>query len=320
MIGRVLKFGLLIGAFFAIAGTSAYLTLTFFINDENNIVVPDLSGKHVVTALELLTDLSLNTKIKEMEYSAEVPRHHVISQHPSPGSEIKPGRDVRMTLSKGRNTIVVPSVKALTLNQARIVLEENGLVLGNVASIHHNRIAADVIMEQVPPSGKTIQREESVDLLISLGKRPTDFMMPDFTGLSLDEAIQGLEKGRLTLGTVRSVVDDNYPPERIMGQSPPPGHRVFSEDSVDMTINRKASSESRLFTKRTGLILFRHRIAPGFLNRHIRIRLNGYGLSTDLLDVFVKPGSEVWCFIPNEPNTTAFLYEDDQLIKSEVIE
>lgn len=320
MIERVLKFGLLIGVFFAVAGASAYLTLVFFIGDDNAIVVPDLSGKHVGAALELLTDLSLNAKIKGMEYSAEVPRYHVITQHPSAGAEIKPGRDVRLTLSKGRDMVAVPSVKALSFNQARIVLEENGLVPGNIARIYNEKAAPNVILEQVPPSGKTVHRKEAIDLLISLGKRPVDFMMPDYTGLTLDEAIKGLEKGRLVLGAVRSIIDESYSRERIMDQSPPPGSRVFAETVVDLSVNRKATPESRHIEKRTGLILFRHRVAPGFLNRHIRIRLNGYGTSTDLLDMFVKPGKEVWCFIPAESNTSAFLYEDDILIRSEVIE
>ncbi len=320
MISRTLKTVLLIGLFLAVSGASAYLALTFFISSENNIVVPDLSGKHVGVALELLTDLSLNAKFKGMEYNSEVPRYHIISQRPAPGMEIKPGRDVRMILSKGPATVAVPSVKALTFSQARIVLEENGLSPGNIVRVYHDRTARDVVLEQVPPSGKTVHREESIDLLISLGNRPADFMIPDFTGLTLDEAIKRLEKGRLTLGAIRSVVDENYPPERIIDQSPSPGFRVFSGETVDLTINRNASSQTGLYTKRPGLILFRHRVAPGFLNRHVRIRLNGFGMSTDLLDMFVKPGNEIWCFIPNEPNISAFLYEDDRLIKSEVIE
>ena len=320
MIGRVLRIGLISGAFFAVAGASAYFTLTFLIGNENDIVVPDLSGKHVGAALELLTDLSLNAKIKGMEYSSAVPRYHVISQHPSAGAEIKPGRDVRMTLSKGPDRIVLPSVKALPLTQARIVLEENGLATGNIARVYHDRASPETILEQVPPSGKIVHREESVDLLISLGKRPADFMMPDFTGLSLDEAIKSLEKGRLVLGAVRSVVDSGYPSERIMDQSPSPGFRVFSGDSVDLTINRKKRAPKGEYENRPGLILLRHRIEPGFLNRHVRIRLNGFGLSTDLLDMFVKPGKEVWCLVPTEPDSSVFLYEDDRLIKTEVIE
>ena len=320
MIGRIIKFGLLIGLFVAVAGVSAYVTLTHFISNESNVIVPDLTGKHVVDALELLSDLSLNTKIKGMEYSTDVPRHHVILQDPAPGSEIKPGRDVRITLSKGRKTIITPALKGLTLNQAQIVIEENGLILGNVARVYQDRTDGEVIVSQAPSPGKTIHREDPVDLLISLGKRPTDFLMPDLSGLSLDEAMSLIEKEHLTLGKVRTASDKDRPVDRIVDQSPLPGYRVFAEDSVDLTINRKTESEKNLIEKRNGLLLFRHRTEPGFLNRHIRVRLNSYGISPDLVDEFVKPGKEIWCFIPSESNTTAFFYEDDQLIKSEVIE
>ena len=61
-----------------IAGVSAYLTLTLIIKSEDTVVVPELVGKNVVNVLELLTNLGLNTKIKGSEYSAEVPKNHII--------------------------------------------------------------------------------------------------------------------------------------------------------------------------------------------------------------------------------------------------
>lgn len=320
MVGRILKFGLLAVAFFVVAGISAYFTLTGFISSETSTVVPDLTGKHVVTALELLSDLSLNTKIKGMTYSADIPTHHVISQDPQPGSEIKPGRDVRITLSKGPETVVTPSLKGLPLNQARIVLDENGLVTGNLSHVYQDKATSGIILAQVPASGKTIHREKPVDLLVSLGKRPDDFMMPDLTGLSIDEAIHHLERVRLSLGSVNSVAIADRPIDKIIDQSPAPGHRVFAKDTIDLTINRDTTAGDKPFAFKSGLLLLRHTPSPGFLNRHIRVRLNSYGLSTDIFDAFVKPGREVWCFIPTETNTTAFLYEDDVLIKSEVIE
>lgn len=320
MIRRILKLGVLTAAFFVIAGTSAYFTLTFFISSESSTVVPDLTGKHVVNALELLSDLSLNTKIKGLEYSADIPTYHVISQDPPPGFEIKSGRDVRITLSRGPESVVVPSLKGLPLNQARIVLEENGLSTGNLARIYQDAVTSGVILAQVPPSGKTIHREQPVDLLVSLGRRPDDFMMPDLFGLSIDEAVQRLERAQLSLGSVNSVRISDRPANQIIGQSPAPGHRVFAKDTVRLTINRDETAGSKAFTLRSGLLLLRHTTAPGFLNRRIRVRLNSYGLSTDIFDAFVKPGREVWCFIPIEPNAAAFVYEDDVLIKSEVIE
>lgn len=320
MIGRILKFGFLAGAFFVIAGISAYFTLHFFIGSDASTVVPDLSGKHVVPVLELLSDLSLNTKIKGMEYSSDIPMHHVISQDPLPGFEIKPGRDVKITLSKGPETVVVPSLKGLTFNQARIVLDENGLSAGNVARVYQDLSSSGVILAQVPSSGKTIHREQAVDLLISLGKRPDDFMMPDLSGLSIEEAIQRLEKLRLALGRVGIVSISDRPFDKIIDQSPPAGHRIFAEDTVNLTLNRSRADGQKKFAVRNGLLLLRHTTEPGFLNRHIRLRLNSYGLSMDLVDSFIKPGSGLWCFIPTQANTTAFLYEDDILIKSEVIE
>jgi serine/threonine-protein kinase len=306
--------------FFLIAGISAYFTLTFFLGSESSTVVPDLSGKHVVTALELLSDLSLNTKIKGMEYSNDIPTHHVISQDPSPGFEIKPGRDVRITLSKGPESVLTPSLKGKLLSQARIVLDENGLSAGNISNVYQDNTTNGIILAQSPASGKTIHREQPVDLLVSLGKRPKDFLMPDLSGLSIDEAIGRLERAELVLGSVNTVTIADRPADKIIDQSPPPGHRVFSDDTVDLTINRQTSDSNKTFAFRSGLRLLRYSTPPGFLNRHIRVRLNSYGLSTDIFDDFVKPGREVWCIVPTERNTTAFLYEDDVLIKSEVIE
>lgn len=320
MVGRVLKFGLLAGAFFVIAGISAYFTLTTLTGSGSNTIVPDLTGKHVVTALELLSDLSLNTKIKGMEYSAEIPTHYVISQDPQPGSEIKPGRDVKITLSKGTETVVAPSLKGLPLNQARIVLDKNGLSIGNVAHVYQGKASNGIILAQAPASGKTIHREKPVDLLVSLGKRPDDFMMPDLTGLSIDEAVYQLEKAQLELGNVKSVTIPDRPKGKIIDQSPAPGYRVVAKGTVDLIFNRDTTANEKPFTLKSGLLLLRHTTTPGFLNRHIRVHLNSYGMSTDIFDAFVKPGREVWCFIPTKTNTAAFLYEDDVLIKSEVIE
>jgi len=63
MIVKILKIAALCTAFLLVAGASAYLTLTYIIKSEDTVIVPDLVGKDVVSALELLTDLQLNTKV-----------------------------------------------------------------------------------------------------------------------------------------------------------------------------------------------------------------------------------------------------------------
>ena len=110
MILKILKITALVAAFFLVAGASAYLTLTYIIKSEDTVIVPDLVGKDVVTALELLTDLQLNTKVSGSEYSDQFPKNHVTFQEPEPGSEIKKDRDVRIMISKGTRNIFMPNL------------------------------------------------------------------------------------------------------------------------------------------------------------------------------------------------------------------
>jgi serine/threonine-protein kinase len=94
MIPKFAKLAILIVVFLVVAGASAYLTLTLIIKSEDTVIVPDLVGKDVVTALEQLTDLQLNTKVNGSEYSRQFPKNHIIFQEPEPGSEIKKDRDI----------------------------------------------------------------------------------------------------------------------------------------------------------------------------------------------------------------------------------
>ena len=109
MIARIIKIVGLAVVFIIIAGASAYFTLTLVIKSEEAVIVPELVGKDVVYALETLTDLELNTKVKGSEYNNDLPKHHVIYQDPEPGTEIKKGRDVRIIISKGSKSIIMPN-------------------------------------------------------------------------------------------------------------------------------------------------------------------------------------------------------------------
>jgi hypothetical protein len=86
VIAKIAKIGGVAFAFVVVAGISAYLTLTLIIKTEDTVIVPDLEGKDVVYALELLTELELNTKVKGSEYTTDIPKNHVVFQEPQPGS------------------------------------------------------------------------------------------------------------------------------------------------------------------------------------------------------------------------------------------
>ena len=127
MIAKFVKIAAVAVAFLVVTGVSAYITLTLIVKSEDTVIVPHLEGKDVVYALELLSELELNTKVKGSEYTSDIPKNHVVFQEPQPGSEIKKGRDVKIIISRGPRTVAVPNLIALSLQQASIILEENDI-------------------------------------------------------------------------------------------------------------------------------------------------------------------------------------------------
>jgi len=310
VIGRIIKIAALFVAFILVVGISAYLALTLVIKSEDTVVVPKLVGKNVVYVLEFLTDLGLNTKVKGSEYSADVPKNHVIHQEPEPGAEIKKGRDVRM-----------PNLRGLSVQQSRIILEENGLCQGEISTTYSKSIKKDEIIAQVPSSGTLITRGGCVHLLVSMGIRPKGYMMPDLVGISLDDAIPLIERSDLVLENIRSIFYKEKPQHTIVEQDPPAGYRVFEKSAVSLVINRKSGVKSQSYLSGAyGVSLFRYRLNAGFLKRHIRVRLNSYGVSNDIFNDIMRPGEEVWLLVPKNVNATVLLYENDKLIKTEVFD
>ena len=83
------KIGGLLSLFVVVAGLAGYFTLKAIVRSNDVVIVPDLEGKDVVYALELLTDLGLNTKVSGYEFRNDIAKNHVAYQDPKPGAEVK---------------------------------------------------------------------------------------------------------------------------------------------------------------------------------------------------------------------------------------
>jgi serine/threonine-protein kinase len=311
---RIINWIFVTVVFVAAAGISTYLTVHLLIRSENAVVVPDLAAKEVVYALELLSDLGLNTKVKASDYSNTVPRHHIISQDPEPGTEIKKGRDVRLVISKGPRTVVVPNLSGITLAQVRIYLAENGLHQGVISYTDNSEKPKDEVLTQYPHPGSAALRGDSVDLLISAGRRTERIAMADFTTLNLNQAIEAIEQRQLRVKTIQTVHRPGVQNDSVVSHSPASGYPVTAGSSVELTINRRQRQMDQ--DPRQSVTLFRYRIEPGLLRTHVRISSNRPESSMDLFDAFTKPGREIWLIIPRDRPSTLLLYTEDELIKT----
>jgi len=317
VIFRILKITGLFTGFAVVGAVSAYLVLTLIIKSEDTVVVPRLDGKEIVAVLKMLSDLKLNIKVSGAEYNEAVPLNHVIAQNPSAGTEIKTGRDVRVVISKGVQTVSVPDIRNMDAATGALLLAENGLCAGKRAVIYRRLIKADRIVEQTPPAGSRVQKGTCVDFLVSRGKRPAAYKMPDLGGILPEEAMLAIERYQLRLGEIVSVSRMDRPQNTVVDQSPPAGYRVLEGTVVDLKSNRTppaGGGEPLRPVSGAGLLV--HRTGFGFLKSRIRVNINWRGRSDDIFDEFVKPGRVVRTLIPKETGVRARLYVDGQLEKT----
>src|SRR5690606_16744559 len=90
------------------------------------LVVPDIVGATAEVASKQVEEAGLVWREGEPDYSDTVPEGRVLAVEPAPGTEIRPGEEVTVTLSRGRAPIAVPSVIGLHVRLATAQLQQVG--------------------------------------------------------------------------------------------------------------------------------------------------------------------------------------------------
>lgn len=320
MIKRAAKITALLIAFVAVTAASAYLALTLIIQSEKTVIVPELVGREVVYALELLTGLELDIKVKGFEYSSSVAKHHIIFQQPAAGAEIKKGRDVKIILSKGPETLTLPNLLGVSFQQAGVILQDESLCAGTVSRSFHPLVEFDHVVAQYPFAGREMARKQCVDLLISKGPQPEAFLMPRLDRLPIDQAILLLESEKLRIDRIDSRTDPELKPDVVFSQKPAAGAFITRTTPIHLVVNRTAPGNVYSSGRSSGQMqLFRHQLGSGYLRKRIRIEIGtGEGLNV-LFDDFAKPDSEIWLAIPAGRKNDVFVYENEQLVHGRTV-
>lgn len=181
--------------------------------------VPDLVGKTAREAFLLLKDTGLRLEVEEGNDPAK-PKEMVLAQEPPPGTRLRAGRTVRLTLNQARLN-PLPELKGLRQEEAEARLSELGYRLAGVAQVESTEPLGTVLASD-PPSGAPLPPGATVRLLVSRGASlgPT-VPLPQLTGLSQKEALFLLNAMGLQVQVEE--VPSGAPPGTVLAQEPAPG-------------------------------------------------------------------------------------------------
>lgn len=134
-----------------------------------------------------------------------------------------------------RGVTRVPDLVGLPQQRAMALLSELGLVMQtSETGRFDDAVAADLVVEQRPPSGGAVKRGAAVEVVLSLG--PELVRVPDLSGQALAAAQVSLAGQGLKPGAALTVASGAAPPGSVVGQSPAPGELASREAPVDLLL------------------------------------------------------------------------------------
>lgn len=216
----------------------AALTLLVGFNLRTNdsvVVVPDLRGRSLDQAVELLDERDLG--LEATPVASPAPANTILKSDPPAGTQLRPGRLIRASFALPADRIApteVPQLVGLEFpDQVESRLREAGLSLGSVARIPADTDAGIVISQRIP-AGERLGQNQAIDVLVSLGPLRESTFLPNLVGLDLEDARFLAHTAGLSPD---SVIVERVPAARelvgrVLNQSLPPHLPVPIETAV----------------------------------------------------------------------------------------
>lgn len=230
-----------IGIFLALVAVgvlSAVAVIAWLLRQEE-VRVPDLLGKDVVSVIEIVNQAGLQLKVDRREPSQTIPKDSIISQDPAAGTGIKKGRFLRITVSLGPSELFAPKVIGEQYRKADILLRQAGFAEPVIAKTWSDTVDRDVVISQDPPAGSPLEKGGKVAVLVSLGKKSRVYVTPKLVGRKAEEAVRIVDRMGIQFHLLSRATGTRAAGGRIVtGQKPASGSPLFADAVVELTVSK----------------------------------------------------------------------------------
>jgi beta-lactam-binding protein with PASTA domain/tRNA A-37 threonylcarbamoyl transferase component Bud32 len=174
----------------------------------------------------------------ERDFHDSVPEGSVISQRPSSGRVLEEGESITLVVSQGLPFATVPSLNALTPDQAEAALIEVGLTLGAVRPTASETVEAGLILDWSSAGVERpaeLREGSAVDVVVSDGPAPRT--VPALAGLTQAQAVAELKDEGLRAEVVTRF-DDEVEEGVVIGSEPGSGATVGRGRTITVVVSK----------------------------------------------------------------------------------
>ena len=196
------------------------------------ILLLNLTGLTLEDGIKILEETGLKPGNITEEYSQTIDKDKIINQDPSYNEEIKKGSTINLTISLGKEKIIIPDIIGNDYLFALSQLESLGLNIttSKITNTENTEYLPGTVVDIFPPAGSEVERNSQVKLLISTAEQL--ILVPDVTKMDITQAINILTQNNLDYET--NMIDSGYSIQKnmVLGQYPlkgnyiPPGSKV----------------------------------------------------------------------------------------------
>ncbi|MGI9665867.1 MAG: PASTA domain-containing protein [Acidimicrobiia bacterium] len=194
--------------------------------------VPDVTGQSAADATTALTNAGYVVG-ETQEASDDVEVGLVIRSEPAGGTELATGETVTIVVSTGPGTVAVPDVVGLPAADAASQVEAAGLTSSAVEEPSED-VEAGLVISTNPSAGTEVAAGTEVVMSVSTG--PGDVEVPDFVGMTVDEAQAAADAAGLSVTFVEDPADPD-PDGIVIEQDPEAGAVVPAGSEVTLQLS-----------------------------------------------------------------------------------
>ena len=203
--------------------------------DNEKVTVPDITGKTVSEAQEILNKLQLGIAKGGEAASDTVEAGHIISQDLKEGTTVAAHSTVYYVISTGVADITVPDVTGKSQTVAETTLKSSGLET-KVTQENSDTVPIGDVIRTNPTAGTEVSTGSTVEVVVSLGKEDTQVEVPNVIGVSENTAKKTLSNLNLTV-VVDTGTSTNVKAGEVMAQSIKAGTKVDQKTEITITVN-----------------------------------------------------------------------------------
>lgn len=182
-------------------GINIFLKLVTKHNHE--LVVPDFTNMPLSEAERLAEESHLRLEVTDSVYIKRMARGHISRQNPEPGSHVKKGRRILLTINSVNPQMVdMPDLVGYSLRQAKTEIISSGLTVGKLIyreDIATNNVLAQMVGRDTIAPGVKVETDTPIDLVLGMNITDTVTYIPNVMGYKLMLAKDLLQDNSLNI-------------------------------------------------------------------------------------------------------------------------